>query len=372
MSRPVSFVYDLRYASDHFSGIGTHAYGLLRALLAAPGEERWRVVWSPTLACSRFDLGPLRAHPRVDWVETDVPPMGWRTAAGTGALLRRLGGGACLSPFWLLPERPGMPVVLTVHDVLPLAVPGTMSWPRRVLYRMALDRAAAAAAVLVSSRFTLAEVARHTRIPGARLHVVPLGLLPPPKTAGVRPAGVPQAPFALVVGVNKPHKNLEVLARAWSGPAAPPLALVGAGFVDERYPSLAELAAAAGAQPDAVTWLGRVDGAELEWLYRNATLVLCPTRYEGFGLPLLEAAARGTAVVASDIPPLRETGDGVVRFVPPGDPAAWAATVRALAGDAGARAALAGAARARAADFDYAVCARRTLDVLREVAGGTP
>jgi alpha-1,3-rhamnosyl/mannosyltransferase len=356
-------VFDLRYASDHFSGIGTHAYGLVRAVLEAPGDERWRVIAPRAGTCTRFGMDAVRDHHRVDWIETAVPPMGWRTAAGTGEVLRKLGGAAYLSPFWLMPDRVPMPVVLTLHDVMPLAIPGAMSWPRRLLYRLALDRAAAAAAVLVSSRFTREEAVRLTRIPGDRLHVVPLGVAPPPEASGVRPAGVPDGPFALVVGVNKPHKNLDVLARAWSGSVAPPLALVGAGFVDPRHPALAAPAGSSAA----VTWLGRVSADELEWLYRHATLVLCPTRYEGFGLPLLEAAARGTAVVASDILSLRETGDGVVRFVPADDAAAWARAVRELAADASERGALASAARVRAAEYDYARCAARTLDVVRGV-----
>jgi alpha-1,3-rhamnosyl/mannosyltransferase len=363
MPTAAEYTFDLRYASDHFSGIGTYTYGLARALIEAPGDERWRMLWSPRLACTRFELEPLRSHPRVDWVETLVPPLGWNTAAGTGTLLRRLRSEVHISPFWLLPDRPPMPVVLTVHDLLPIAVPGSTSGLRRWLYRMALDRAASAAAILVNSRFTCEELVRRTRIPAGRVHVVPHAILPPRSSPGERPAGIGDAAFALVVGVNKPHKNLGVLIRAWSGPGAPELDLVGAGFVDRRHPAFPAGAAR-------MHWLGRVKEAELEWLYRHATLVLCPSRYEGFGLPLLEAAARGRPVVASDVPALRETGEGAARFVPD-DAGVWAAVVSELAADAAAREAMGRAGIARAAAFDFESCAARTLAVLREVLGRT-
>ena len=127
------------------------------------------------------------------------------------------------------------------------------------------------------------------------------------------------------------------------------------------------LAAAAGTVPG-IQALGSVTPAELEWLYANATLVLIPSRYEGFGLPLLEAAARGAAVIASDLPALREIGEGVARFVPPSDPAAWASTVKELSVESAERARMGAAGRLRAREFDYDRCAGRVEAVVRAVA----
>src|SRR2546427_526937 len=81
-------------------------------------------------------------------------------------------------------------------------------------------------------------------------------------------------------------------ARAWAlfGPA-PSLELVSAGPADPRYATMERLAAEVGAR--AVMGLGWVEESELEWLYANATLVLFPSRYEGFGFPLVEAFVRG-------------------------------------------------------------------------------
>ena len=357
--------YDLRYATDHFPGIGTHAFALLNALLELPGDDRYRVLWNPAEPSSRFDLSALRAHPRVEWRECDVPSLGWDTPRRTGAALRESGGDVLFSPFSLMPDSPGMPAVLTLHDVLPLAPESRTPWWRRFVFAQAMRSAARASAVLTSSEFSRGEIARRTAIPAERVRVVRLGVLPPPAVEPLQPPGLPAGPFALTVGINKPHKNLAVLAQAWRSFAGrPPLALVAVGPTDPRFPGWEQLAAGA----EGIVPLGRVTQPVLEWLYRSATLVLHPSRYEGFGLPVLEAASRGAPVVCSDVPALRELGEGAARFVAPGDPAAWAAAVSELAADAPARARMREAGLQLAAAHDYARCASETLAILREAA----
>lgn len=366
MTNAPTVVYDLRYATDHFPGIGTHAYALLRALLAAPGGERYRVLWNPAEPSSRFDLSGVRSHPRVEWTECDAPSLGWDTPRRTGAVLRKAGGDVLFSPFSLMPDSPGMPAVLTLHDVLPLAPESRTPWWRRFVFAQAMRAAARASVVLTSSEFSRGEIARRTAIPASRVRVVRLGVLPPPAVEPVPPPGSPAGPFALTVGINKPHKNLAVLATAWRSFAGmPPVPLVAVGPTDPRFPGWEQLAAGA----EGIVPLGRVTQPALEWLYRNATMVLHPSRYEGFGLPVLEAASRGAPVVCSDVPALRELGEGVARIVPAGDPAAWAAAVKDLAADAPARARMREAGLRLAAAHDYARCASQTLAILREVAG---
>jgi len=363
MTGALDLAYDLRYASDHFTGIGTQAHGLLTALLAAPGDERWRVVVNPRLSYARRPIERFRTHPRVRWVETDAPPLAWTTALATGALLRHSGCAAYLSPFWLMPHRPGVPVVLTIHDLLPLLPDHPMSWWRRALFRRALADARGAGAILTVSRFSRDEIVRRTRIRGERVVVVPNGIAVD-LVEPVRPPRAPDGPFALVVGVNRPHKNLATAAAAFAALPEPAPALVSAGEEDSRWPGLAALVPP-GANAIA---LGRVSGAELEWLYRHATVVLLPTRYEGFGLPLLEAAARGRPVVAADIPSLREIGEGYARFVPPLEVVAWTRAIADAFADTAWRERARAEGPALAARYDYARCAERTLAVLREVA----
>ena len=362
----MNVVYDLRYATDHFPGIGTHAHALLTALLALPGKDRYRVVWGESDRTTRFDLDVLSRHPRVDWTVVREPSMGWNAVVATGGLLRRLGGDVYLSPFYLRPLGAPMPSVLTLFDVMYLTpVPGIPAGVRLRSW-LAMRRARGAAAVITSSEFARGQLIEHG-FPTGRIHVVRLALPPVRPGAAQRPPRAPERPFALVVGINRPHKGLRTLVNAWkSFGAEGPLDLVSAGPIDARYPSLADLAREAGAA--GTHTLGAVTPGELEWLYANATLLVFATRHEGFGLPLLEAAGRGVPVVASDIPALREIGDGVARFVPPDDALAWSSAVRDLAGDAPARTRMAADGRALAARHDYAVVAARTRDILESVA----
>ena len=358
-------VYDLRYASDHFPGIGTYAYALCRSLVELPTADEFRVLWNPAQAATRFGRSDFRDQPRVDWVETAASPLGWRAPFATGALLRRLGGDVFLSPFYLRPVGAPMPVVLTLHDALHLAPESRSPAWLRLRFMLALRHARGAAALLTVSEFARADLARRAGIPAERMHVVPNSV--PPRFAGApaRPAGVPERPFALVVGANRPHKDLRTLARAWRRMGEErPLELVAAGPIDRRFPTLARLGGGPGIHD-----LGDVSAAELEWLYANATLLVFASRYEGFGLPILEAASRGLPVIASDIPALRETAGDAARFVAPGDDEGWAAAVRELAADPEARARLRAAGRARAALFEPAGIAARARAVLAGVVG---
>ena len=357
-------VYDLRYASDHFTGIGAHAHSLLTALLSADGPTRYRVLWRRGERVTRFDLQAFSDHPRVEWHESTAPSLGFAAPLATGAWLRRLGGDVYLSPFYLQPVGAGMPVVLTLHDAMHLVPEVGSPWGIRMRFALALFAARGADAVITSSQFSRAEILRLTGLNAGRLFVVPLGVPAPSPTTAQRPAGVPTGPFALSVGGNRPHKELTTLARVWRGfGAEAPLPLVSVGPVDARFPVLAEL----GAGPSAVG-LGAVTPAELEWLYANATMLLFPTRYEGFGLPLLEAASRGLPVIASDIPALRETGEGIARFVKPGDDVEWAAAIRALAADGAGSEGMRAPGILRSRDFGYDRCASAVLEVVGRVA----
>src|SRR5262249_7803958 len=140
------------------------------------------------------------------------------------------------------------------------------------------------------------------------------------------PAAAPTGAFALVVGDNRPRKNLAVLAEAWARlGATPPLTLAWAGKADPRYPALDVLAAALGARE--VVALGWVSESERAWLDQRAEILLFPSLYEGFGLPLLEAMARGRPVIAADTPVFREVTRDAALHVSPSDGDAWARAV---------------------------------------------
>lgn len=360
--------YDLRYASDHFPGVGTVTYWLLvESLRVAPADSRFVVFWNPALPNRRFDLDPIRRSPRVEWVEApelthDIAGQ-WRL----GRELRRLRPSVHFSPFYLMPVAAGCPVVLMVHDVIPLRLPETHPVAGRWAFRLALWAAKGARGIVTVSEFSRDEIRALTGI--GRVAVTRPGSAPA-RAGDARPPRVPDAPFALVVGINKPHKNLDGIAAAWArlGPH-PPLHLVGAGPEDRRYPGLASHASRHGAQ--SVHALGPVSEDELAWLYWHATLLLLPSTYEGFGLPLAESFAYGIPAIVSDIRALREIGDGVAVFVPAQDPDAWAREVLALSSDPTRLEALGRAAHARAADLTYRRTAEAVWAELVKAAGSS-
>src|SRR6266850_1451584 len=264
----MTVAYDLRYAADHFTGIGTHAYCLLEALLTLPGPERYSVLWNPGLSSSRFDLESLRRHPRVEWIERPLAPLGLSALWKVGRLLREIRPAVYFSPFYFVPVNPGCPCVLTLHDVWPLRLPGGLKFWPRTLYQLSLARAAHARFVVTASEFSKREIEELSALEPEQLRVVPLGI--PSSRARLsprRPTALPDGAFALVVGINKPHKNLVTLAAAWNRfEDTPPLRLVAAGPEDPRHPALAQLVGRRAV--GGVTSLGRMGEDELEWLYR--------------------------------------------------------------------------------------------------------
>lgn len=363
----MKIVYDLRYARDHFVGIATHGYALLAALLARDDPDQYAVLWDPAFSCHSGDLESLRHHPRVEWVETSVPPARVSAAWPMGRLVRDLAADVYLSPFYLVPRGAGVPSVITLHDVRPLRMAEGFSLRRRLLFRGAMLDAGRAAAVITSSEFSRREILACTSLNPRYVHVVPSGVPPLPAVTPTAPAGGEGRPFALYLGGNRPHKNLALLARIWGswGPS-PPLDLVCAGPEEPRYPLVSELAAAAGTR--AMRAIGRVTDAEREWLLRHAVCLVFPTLYEGFGLPVGEAFGRGLPVVASDIPALREVAGDAAILLPPDDAGAWASILTRLAGapEEGARWRAAGLTRA--ASLTFTSTADGVLSVVRRAA----
>jgi len=258
----------------------------------------------------------------------------------------------------LVPPPTRRPLVVTVHDVMPLTHPQFFAAAAQEMQRRQLAAARRAAAVVTTCHATAEEIARVGDLPRERIVVAPLGVLPA-ESAGAGGGPVPDGPYLLAVGAITPRKGLEVLARAASllGPACPQVLLAGPdGWRGDEVRRALQRADTAGR----VRVLGSVDDATLRRLYAGATLVCQPTLAEGFGMPLLEAMAFGAAVVASDIPAAAEVTGGCAVLVPPGDARALADAVASLLDDPARRAQLGAGARAHAAGFTWA----RTADAV--------
>ena len=168
--------YDLRYACDHFAGIGKHTHALLEALLDLPGDDRYRVLWDPRQRNTRFDLTALRTHPRVEWVERPWHPIRPIGMLQTGLWLRATRPDVYLSPFGLRPLLSGVPEVLTLHDVSALRMAHIPSLVSRVLYRLSLLDAVRARRILTDSDFSRGEILELLPVAPERVRTVLLGV----------------------------------------------------------------------------------------------------------------------------------------------------------------------------------------------------
>ena len=274
----------------------------------------------------------------------------------------RLPGGIDVvhAPSLAVPPPGTRPLVVTIHD---LAF-SYLSRHGAAFHRRGLELARAeAAAVVVPSAFTASEVVAAGIDPG-RVHVAHHAIDPPREPSAGEVAarlgrlGV-EAPFLLAVGTVEPRKGLEVLAEAFS-------ALTGIRLVVAGPQGWGEVP---GLGRPGVMLAGRVSDEDLDALYRGATALVMASRTEGFGLPALEAMARGCPVVVSDGGSLPEVvGDaGVV--VPAGDPDALAGVLAEVLGNADLRQRVSVAGRHRAAGFTWAACVENHLNAYRSALG---
>jgi alpha-1,3-rhamnosyl/mannosyltransferase len=175
-------------------------------------------------------------------------------------------------------------------------------------------------------------------------------------------------PVFLYPAITYPHKGHEHLVRAFAGVARarPEPLLVLPGGPAGREPDLLALIGELGLG-DRVRRIGRVSDDELDALYREAVALVLPSRYEGFGMTVLEAMSRRCPVIAADATALPEVVGDAGLLVDPDDPAPWSAAMLELLDDPARHRRLADAGEARARTFDWSRSARRLADVYREL-----
>jgi glycosyltransferase involved in cell wall biosynthesis len=256
-------------------------------------------------------------------------------------------------PTFRAPLRSPVPLVVTFHDLAVLRHPEAFNaWTRRYSALM-LPRVAGAAAAIVSvSEFTKQEIVALLDVPAGKVRVIPNGVAAPFRREG----SASQGDYVLAVSTLEPRKNLQTLVDAFARAKLDgcELRVVGDrgwGGVDVNG--------------DRVRYLGFVPDEELASLYRGARCVAYVSRYEGFGLPVLEALACGAPVVAADLPPIRELANGAAITVDPVDPDAIATGLEQAAER---RDELSARGPEAAARYDWGRTAAETLALYCEVA----
>jgi glycosyltransferase involved in cell wall biosynthesis len=279
----------------------------------------------------------------------------------------------------ILPRRS----VTTLHDLGFLSVPDAYSWGERLYHRLSARSAVRRATRLITvSEFSRSELVRLLGVARERVTVTPLAcdrlsfrpdLPTSDMAAAVARYGV-RRPYFLFVGRLERKKNLDVLLRAFGE-------YVRGGGAEGRRGGDAELVLVGkrglGAEEvfagldertrERVFELGYVAAADLPLLYAGATAFVFPSRFEGFGIPLLEAFSSGVPVIASNITSIPEVADGAAVLVSPDDVGGLAVAMRRVETDAIERESLIKAGLARADAYSWQKTAEATWDVLRSV-----
>ncbi len=361
-------------------GTETYAQELIPELVAAAPDVRFTAFVNREAASGRGRpwgelipaiTVPVRARNRIEWVRGEqllLPALAERAGVD---LVHSLGNTA---PAWGHFRR-----VVTIHDLAyrlaPEAHLGVLGLGMRILVPLAARRSDR---IIVDAESTRDDVDRLLKVAPTKVDVVPLGVgaarrVDPMPDAQLRAKlDLADQPIVLCVAAKRPHKNLVRLLSALAlipSERRPVLVLPGyrTAHEDELRARADELEIAG-----KVRFLDWVDPAELEALYAAASCFVFPSLLEGFGLPVLEAMARGLPVACSGTGALGEVaGDAALRFDPRSE-TSIAAAIERLLGDPAEAERLRTAGRERAARFTWASTAAATLAAYRRAGVRAP
>ena len=362
-SRPLRVGFDGRALVSPAGGVRRYASELFRAMASLSDVE---VVALGAPASAELPAAITR-RPRAipmwsnaGWTHVGLP------ATARGASLDLYHGPAYIAPLWGMP-----PVVLTVHDVSYARHPEWYPY-RRDPFRRAFYRACAtrAAGIVTDSKFSRGEIHAAYGIEPEKISVVPLGV-----GAAFRPAEGDErsrdaaAPYLVHVGDLHPRRNLDTAVRAVLAVRRAVrdlrelrLVLVG---VDRGSRAQLESHASSAGDRSCIEFLESVAEHDLATLYRGALALIYPSRYEGFGLPLVEAMACGTPVIASTASSIPEVVGSAGRLVDPDDLDGFVDAVTAVGSDEALRGRMRLASLERARAFTWVRAAEETVQAYR-------
>jgi alpha-1,3-rhamnosyl/mannosyltransferase len=387
-------ILDARTITAHFPGIGRYTYELARHLPAAAPDWQFIFAINPAQRIeTRFDI-PALAQPANARLR-DVTPgvFSWQEQL---ALPRQLTPANLVHfPYYIRPYLVPRPTVTTVYDIISHLYPAYLPspWHRAIFELTTRLTLARSRHILTLSVSAADDLRRVYGVDPRRITVTPAAAdprfqpVPPDEVAALRQRLNLPASYVLFVGSNKPHKNLPTLIQAWSHlkstlhpptsnlhpptsnlqPPPSNLQLLLAGREDPRYTGVRQAIVEAGLDGD-VRVLGAVAETDLPALYSGATLCVLPSLYEGFGLPLLEAMACGTAVVCSKTSSLPEVvGKEAGLLFDPTDARDMAAVIARALTEPGLLDHLRSQAHQRAREFTWQRTAEQTIAAYERV-----
>lgn len=284
-------------------------------------------------------------------------------------------------PYWAPPLRARVPIVVTIHDIIPLLLKEYRGGPLVRLYTgLAVAAARGATLILTDSDAARRGIIQHIGVPESRVRTIYLAVDPkftprpnPVDRAAVRKQYDLPDDYVLYLGGFDPRKNVEAALQVYTwGQAAIgydyPLVLAGRlpdkadGFWSDPRAIARQIEV-----EDVVRFIGEVAEEDKVALYQGATAFLYPSRYEGFGLPVLEALACGVPVVGSDATSIPEVVGDAGSLVSPDDARAMAGALIAVVTQPELRGTLSERALKQAARFSWDKTVRETVEAYESV-----
>ena len=365
---------------DRHGGIGRYAVCLLRALADLPEEMHEGVELTAVVSSRGPVLTVVEAMAATGELGAEISPRRHHRQ-------RRMVLGTCLRQARIdifhatqpraLPWLPGCKVISTAHDIIPVVLrdrDGPKARLRRVIHRRRYSRPDH---VVADSETTRRDMVDHLGMPPERIAVVHLGVdleryrseAEPGEAARVRARFTLPDRWFLCVGSDHFRKNHRQLVDAWCQVAEcvpEGLVFVGKTLYEDYFDGLRQEIHSKGLGTR-FRWLNDVDDDALPALYRGATAAVAPSRYEGFGMTLLESMACGTAVLASRNGVYEEVARDAAEYFSLGDTAELAELLVRFSGDGALRSALAQRGHRRAQQMTWRHTAVKTLQLYRSL-----
>lgn len=352
-------------------GPRTYLLGLLDALFRLDSRDDYVIFYNDSTHLGRFP----RAKEVVLPGKSPLARL-WREHVLLPLACRREGAELLHCPKSAIPYfSPGCPVVVTLHDLIPVKHPELEKRAAQLYWRLHIRRAAEKSDFIITiSQWAKAEIMAEYGVPAEKIAIIMQSFDPsmldtrdPAEGERIRSRYGLSTGYILYVGTIQPRKNLTTLIEAYhllrrDMPAAPPLVIVGrkGWLYDDLFARIGELGLT-----DNVLFTGFVYDEELPYLFDGAKVFVYLSLLEGFGRPPLEAMACGVPVLTSNTTAIPEVVGDAGITVPPLDRVAVADALRRLLDDHSLAADLKTRGAEQARKFSWEKAARETLDVYR-------